>query len=124
MQIAITLLGAALILELLAILRLSKRVDDVLGMAATLAMEINSAKTGIGDTQSYVSDLDAELKQKISDLDEQYAEARDMIAAAKAAAEEEAKAAKEAQKTERRLQEGINSILNYSSQKHDGEQVM
>lgn len=124
MQIAITLLGAALILELIAILRLSKSVDDVLGMAATLATEINSAKTGIGDTQSYVSELDAELKQKISDLDEQYAEARGMIAAAKAAAEEEAKAAKEAQKTERRLQEGINSILNYSSQKYDGEQVM
>lgn len=124
MQIAITLLGIALILEMLAIHRLAKGVDDALDMAVSLATEIASAKASIGDTQSYISELETEIKQKISDLDEQYSEARDMIAAAKAAAEEEAKAAKEAQETERRLQDGINSILNYSSQKYGGEQVM
>lgn len=118
MQIAICLLAIALILILFALKRLADRVDDAIDMVAGLAAVISETKASLGDTQGYVSELETDIKQQISDLSERYEEAGALINAAREAAEEELLAAKAAQETERRLQDGINSILNYSSQKY------
>lgn len=106
-QIAIAALSLALVITLFALRRVSVNADDAIGMAASLATEIGKLKTRVTDCE-----------QQIDEAQELLNKARELIDAAKDAAEEEAKAA---QDTERRLQEGINSILNYSSQSYGAD---
>lgn len=94
MYIAIAAMIAALILALCAIRRLTIRLNEEKDRVASLAIAITAM-----DKRLIVCE-----------------EAADKM---KTAADEDMKAAKEAQETERRLQEGINSILSYSSQRDE-----
>lgn len=109
-QIAIAALSLALVITLFALRRVSVNANDAIGMAASLATEIGKLKTRVTDCERQIGEAQALLNK-----------AQELIDAAKDAAEEEAKAAKAAQDTERRLQEGINSILNYSSQSYGAD---
>lgn len=119
MEIAICLLIAAALLQLLIITKLSARLTSIMHMLSKAAERIASNERRIDDAQNYITEVETELKLKMQDMDEQFNAARELIEAAREAVNEEAAAARSAQETERRMQDGINSILNYSSQKDD-----
>lgn len=119
MEIAICLLIAAALLQLLIITKLSARLTSIMHMLSKAAERIASNERRINDAQNYITEVETELKLKMQDMDEQFNAARELIEAAREAVNEEAAAARSAQETERRMQDGINSILNYSSQKDD-----
>lgn len=119
MEIAICLLIAAALLQLLIITKLSARLTSIMHMLSKAAERIASNERRIDDAQNYITEVKTELKLKMQDMDEQFNAARELIEAAREAVNEEAAAARSAQETERRMQDGINSILNYSSQKDD-----
>lgn len=119
MEIAICLLIAAALLQLLIITNLSARLTSIMHMLSKAAERIASNERRIDDAQNYITEVKTELKLKMQDMDEQFNAARELIEAAREAVNEEAAAARSAQETERRMQDGINSILNYSSQKDD-----
>lgn len=119
MEIAICLLIAAALLQLLIITKLSARLTSIMHMLSKAAERIASNERRIDDAQNYITKVKTELKLKMQDMDEQFNAARELIEAAREAVNEEAAAARSAQETERRMQDGINSILNYSSQKDD-----
>lgn len=119
MEIAICLLIAAALLQLLIITKLSARLTSIMHMLSKAAERIASNERRIDDAQNYITEVRTELKLKMQDMDEQFTAARELIEAAREAVNEEAAAARSAQETERRMQDGINSILNYSSQKDD-----
>lgn len=119
MEIAICLLIAAALLQLLIITKLSARLTSIMHMLSKAAERIASNERRIDDAQNYITEVKTELKLKMQDMDEQFNAARELIEAAREAVNEEAAAARTAQETERRMQDGINSILNYSSQKDD-----
>lgn len=119
MEIAICLLIAAALLQLPIITKLSARLTSIMHMLSKAAERIASNERRIDDAQNYITEVKTELKLKMQDMDEQFNAARELIEAAREAVNEEAAAARSAQETERRMQDGINSILNYSSQKDD-----
>lgn len=94
MYIAIAAVITALVLALCVIRSLATRLNEGLDRVASLAMTITAM-----DKRLVVCEEAADKMKAVTD--------------------EDMKAAKEAQETERRLQEGINSILNYCSQRDE-----
>lgn len=64
----------------------------------------------INDVRLYITEVKSELLEKIESLQDKYDAADEMI-------RQVTRTAEEAQETEKKMQDGIDAILNYNSQK-------
>lgn len=119
-QIIIVLLFVVVV-EAIAIGIISKEVqkaEDMADGALTIIANMSSAEmethrqinADIDDVRNYITEVETELLEKIDELRELYDAADEMI-------RQVTRTAEEAQATEKKMQEGIDAILNYNSQK-------
>lgn len=109
MKLVIILFFAALLA--VSFFTASLAVRRVKAEAVQLKEEINGA-------ESYISEMESDTKSRIDELAEVLAELAADVREIHNAVDADDSAEKEA---ERRLQDGINSILNYSSQRNNDD---
>ena len=97
--------------------RLKSTVIDVMAHAAS-ATDAQGKKLGadIDDVRNYITEVEHELGDKLGELQEKYDAADEMI-------RQVTRSAEEAAATEKRMQDGIDAILNYNSQKEIGNDI-
>lgn len=91
------------------------RLRDELDAATTMIVNLASGLVGakeevnddIDDVRNYITEVETEILEKVNALQDKYDEAEDMIQQVK-------QTAKDAAETEKKVQDGIDSILNYS----------
>ena len=114
----------AVIVELLCITalfvlyaRLKRTVIDGMAHIAQAAAE-QSKRQGadVDDVRNYITEVEQELRDKLNELQEKYDAADEMI-------HQVTRSAEEAAATEKRMQDGIDAILNYNSQKRLGDDI-
>ena len=114
----------AVIVELLCIIalfvlstRLKRAViDGMAHMAQAAAEQGKKQSADVDDVRNYITEVEQELRDKLNELQEKYDAADEMI-------HQVTRSAEEAAATERRMQDGIDAILNYNSQKRLGEDI-
>jgi len=109
------------VVEAVALYFVGKRADeaDTKAEAAQTMIISTSAYVGsarveieedIDDVRNYINEVEDELLEKIESLQDKYDAADEMI-------KQVTRTAEEAQETEKKMQDGIDAILNYNSQK-------
>lgn len=114
----------AVIVELLCIIalfvlyaRLKRTVIDGMAHMAQAAAEQGKRQIAdVDDVRNYITEVEQELHDKLNELQEKYDAADEMI-------HQVTRSAEEAAATEKRMQDGIDAILNYNSQKRLGEDI-
>ena len=114
----------AVIAELLCIIalfvlyaRLKRTVIDGMAHMAQAAAEQGKRQIAdVDDVRNYITEVEQEMRDKLSELQEKYDAADEMI-------HQVTRSAEEAAVTEKRMQEGIDAILNYNSQKRLGDDI-
>ena len=114
----------AVIAELLCIIalfvlyaRLKRTVIDGLAhMAQATAEQGKRQSADVDDVRNYITEVEQEMRDKLNELQEKYDAADEMI-------HQVTRSAEEAAATEKRMQDGIDAILNYNSQKRLGEDI-
>ena len=114
----------AVIAELLCIMalfvlyaRLKRTVIDGMAHMAQAAAEQGKRQTAdVDDVRNYITEVEQELHDKLNELQEKYDAADEMI-------HQVTRSAEEAAVTEKRMQDGIDAILNYNSQKRLGDDI-
>lgn len=91
--------------------RFLKQIDDVFKALRDLSRVVNknerTAQTDIDDLRNYITEVESGIKLKLEVLNDKYEAAEEMMKQVR-------KAAKEAEMTEKKMQDGITEILNYS----------
>ena len=114
----------AVIAELLCIIalfvlyaRLKRTVIDGMAHMAQAAVEQGKRQSAdVDDVRNYITEVEQEIRDKLNELQEKYDAADEMI-------HQVTRSAEEAAATEKRMQDGIDAILNYNSQKRLGEDI-
>ena len=114
----------AVIAELLCIIALFvlyawlKRtvIDGMAHIAQAAAEQGKRQSADIDDVRNYITEVEQEIRDKLNELQEKYDAADEMIHQVTRSAEESAA-------TEKRMQDGIDAILNYNSQKRLGDDI-
>ena len=114
----------AVIAELLCIIalfvlsaRLKRTVIDGMAHMAQAAAELGKRQSAdVDDVRNYITEVEQEVRDKLNELQEKYDAADEMI-------HQVTRSAEEAAATEKRMQDGIDAILNYNSQKRLGEDI-
>lgn len=97
--------------------RLKSTVINLMAHAASVTDE-QGKKLGadVDDVRNYITEVEQEMRDKLSELQEKYDAADEMI-------HQVTRSAEEAAATEKRMQDGIDAILNYNSQKRLGDDI-
>ena len=114
----------AVIVELLCITalfvlctRLKRTViDGMAHMAQAAAEQGKKQSADVDDVRNYITEVEQEMRDKLNELQEKYDAADEMI-------HQVTRSAEEAAATEKRMQDGIDAILNYNSQKRLGDDI-
>ena len=100
--------------------RLKRTVIDGLAHMAHFARataELGKKQSAdVDDVRNYITEVEQELRDKLNELQEKYDAADEMI-------HQVTRSAEEAAATEKRMQDGIDAILNYNSQKRLGDDI-
>ena len=97
--------------------RLKRTVIDGMAHIAQAAAEQGKRQSAdIDDVRNYITEVEQEMRDKLNELQEKYDAADEMIHQVTRSAEESAA-------TEKRMQDGIDAILNYNSQKRLGDDI-
>lgn len=72
-----------------------------------LSAALVSSARDINDLRNYITEVESENKEHLADLNDRYEQAEEMMQQVRNAAEEAAE-------TEKKMQDGITEILNYS----------
>lgn len=91
-------------------------IDGMAHMAQATAEQGKKQSADVDDVRNYITEVEQELRDKLNELQEKYDAADEMI-------HQVTRSAEEAAATERRMQDGIDAILNYNSQKRLGEDI-
>lgn len=78
-------------------------------LVSAIARKSRELRHGIDDIYGGVAEITGEITNKLSDLQEKYEAAEEMI-------HQVTRSAEEAAATEKKMQDGIDAILNYNSQ--------
>lgn len=91
--------------------RIFRRIDDAFEALHNLAKVVNkneeAARTDIDDLRYYITEVENDAKLKLEVLNDKYEAAEEMMKQVRRAAEE-------AEMTEKKMQDGITEILNFS----------
>lgn len=91
--------------------RIFRRIDDAFEALHNLAKVVNkneeAARTDIDDLRYYITEVENDVKLKLEVLNDKYEAAEEMMKQVRRAAEE-------AEMTEKKMQDGITEILNFS----------
>ena len=114
----------AVIAELLCIIalfvlyaRLKRTVINGMAHMAQAAAEQGKRQSAdVDDVRNYIPEVEQEMRDKLNELQEKYDAADEMI-------HQVTRSAEEAAAPEKRMQDGIDAILNYNSQKRLGDDI-
>lgn len=114
----------AVIIELLCIIalfvlyaRLKRTVINGMAHIAQAAAEQGKRRSAdVDDVRNYITEVEQEIRDELNELQEKYDAADEMI-------HQVTRSAEEAVATEKRMQDGIDAILNYNSQKRLGDDI-
>ena len=82
------------------LVKFAKQID-------TLFMAVRNSMIGIDDLRNYITEVRGEIKEQLDEINDKYDAAEEMM-------QQVHKAAEEAELTEKKMQDGITEILNYS----------
>ena len=95
--------GIVTALCVMFVVRLNKFAKQI----DTLFMAVRDSLRDIDDLRNYITEVRQEIKGQIDEINDKYDAAEEMI-------QQVHKAAEEAELTEKKMQDGITEILNYS----------
>ena len=121
MEIALITAVIAELLCIMALFALYARlkrtvIDGMAHMAQAAAEQGKKQSADVDDVRNYITEVEQELHDKLNELQEKYDAADEMI-------HQVTRSAEEAAATEKRMQDGIDAILNYNSQKRLGDDI-
>ena len=121
MEIALITAVIAEVLCIIALFVLYARlkrtvIDGMAHMAQAAAEQGKRQNADVDDVRNYITEVEQEIRDKLNELQEKYDAADEMI-------HQVTRSAEEAAVTEKRMQDGIDAILNYNSQKRLGEDI-
>ena len=97
--------------------RLKRTVINGMAHIAQAAAEQGKRQIAdVDDVRNYITEVEQEMRDKLNELQEKYDAADEMI-------DQVTRSAEEAAATEKRMQDGIDAILNYNSQKRLGDDI-
>lgn len=121
MEIALITAVIAELLCIIALFALYARlkrtvIDGMAHMAQAAAEQGKRQSADVDDVRNYITEVEQEIRDKLNELQEKYDAADEMI-------HQVTRSAEEAAVTEKRMQDGIDAILNYNSQKRLGDDI-